>query len=264
MAALGFAFGVWDNLGPAGRAAAALGIYTDTSASCTADAPGLPDVREAHARPGDPGCGGRPARLPGAGGLVRLPRGRLLQPAVDRGVRIAPVGYVKDSHRDVIAEIANELLRVEGTSIGIAVASPNGDRRLGPRGQRLLGDDPARIVRVINFLLEYAFPGVSGFKHEKRPPHRVEGGACVPHDEAQLRMWSPRGGPSRARRCSSTAVALRPLSWRRSRPEVRAPRGDPGAVLNGVRLARVVRIQVGQGRIGHDQAKRCRTGPLEA
>jgi hypothetical protein len=46
-----------------------------------------------------------------------------------------------------------------------------------------------RIVRVVDHLLEYAFPGVSGFKHERRPPHRVEGGACVPHSQAQERLW---------------------------------------------------------------------------
>ncbi len=44
-------------------------------------------------------------------------------------------------------------------------------------------------VRVIDYLLGYAFPGVSGFKYERRPPHRVEGGACVPHGEAQERLW---------------------------------------------------------------------------
>ena len=49
-------------------------------------------------------------------------------------------------------------------------------------------------MRVIDYLLGYAFPGVSGFKHERRPPHRVEGGAFVPHSEAQQRLWS-LGGP---------------------------------------------------------------------
>ena len=51
---------------------------------------------------------------------------------------MAPVGYVKDEHRDVIAEIANDLLRIEGTSIGIAVAAPfesPGNRRM-PRTSR--------------------------------------------------------------------------------------------------------------------------------
>ena len=36
---------------------------------------------------------------------------------VTGSVRVAPVGYVRDDHRDVIAEIANELLRIEKTSI---------------------------------------------------------------------------------------------------------------------------------------------------
>jgi hypothetical protein len=63
---------------------------------------------------------------------------------------------------------------------------------------RLLGQDRERIVRVIDYLLSYAFPGVSGFKYERRPPHRVEGGAFVPHNEAQMRMWklgSEMGSP---------------------------------------------------------------------
>ena len=46
-----------------------------------------------------------------------------------------------------------------------------------------------RIVRVIGYLLETAFPGVSGFKHERRPPHRVEGGACVPLTPEQRSEW---------------------------------------------------------------------------
>jgi hypothetical protein len=30
---------------------------------------------------------------------------------------------------------------------------------------------------------------VSGFKYDRRPPYRVEGGASVPHDEVQERDW---------------------------------------------------------------------------
>ena len=106
-------------------------------------------------------------------------------------VRVAPVGYVKDEHRDVIAEIANDLLRIEATSIGIAVAVTQLGTEVSVRADsRLLGEDQPRIVRVIDHLLEYAFPGVSGFKYERVPPHRVEGGACVPHSEAQERMWT--------------------------------------------------------------------------
>jgi hypothetical protein len=49
---------------------------------------------------------------------------------------------------------------------------------------------------VIEHLLEYTFPGVSGFKYDRRPPYRVEGGASVPHDAAQERTWklgAPQG-----------------------------------------------------------------------
>ena len=106
-------------------------------------------------------------------------------------MRIAPIGYVREDHRDVIAEIANDLLRIEGTSIGIAIAVTERGTEVSVRADsRLLGQDRARIVRVIDHLLSYAFPGVSGFKHDRRPPHRVEGGACVPHSQAQQRCGS--------------------------------------------------------------------------
>src|SRR4029079_1738386 len=114
------------------------------------------------------------------------------------GVRIAPVGYVRDDHRDVIAEIANELLRIEGTSIGIAIAVTERGTEVSVRADsKLLGEDRERIVHIIDHLLESAFPGASGFKHERRPPHRVEGGAFVPHSQFEERMWklgTSRGG----------------------------------------------------------------------
>lgn len=192
MAAIGVAFDVWDTLGAAGRAAVALGIYTDTSAllhgataldfrmfeKLTRDAATqdlLDDLRD-----------------------YRVPpdwfnyRARAWQNQETAGaVRIASIGYIKEAHRDVIAEIASELLRIEGTSIAIAIGVSERGTEVSVRADsRLLGADRERIVRVIEFLLDYAFPGVSGFKYEKRPPHRVEGGACVPHDEAQRRLWS--------------------------------------------------------------------------
>jgi hypothetical protein len=105
-------------------------------------------------------------------------------------VRIAPIGYVREEHRDVIAEIGNELLRVEGTSIGIAVAVTERGTEVSVRADsRLLGADQPRIVRVIDYLLEVAFPGVSGFKYARRPPHRVEGGACMPLSEEEGRRF---------------------------------------------------------------------------
>ena len=57
---------------------------------------------------------------------------------------------------------------------------------------RLLGTDQERIVRVIDYLLESAFPGVSGFSHDRRPPHRVEGGACGPLTKDQRARVGPR------------------------------------------------------------------------
>jgi len=79
---------------------------------------------------------------------------------------------------------------------------------------RLLGDDQQRIVSVIDHLLSYAFPGLSGFKYQRRPPHRVEGGACVPHSQAQDRLWRLGAAPSSGRgdpvleHCRACAQAL--------------------------------------------------------
>jgi hypothetical protein len=142
-------------------------------------------------------------------------------------VRVAPVGWVRDEHRDVIAELSNELMRIEATSIGIAVAITERGTEVSVRADsRLLGGEPERIVRVIDHLLGYAFPGVSGFKHSRRPPHRVEGGACVPHDEAQERLWklgldTASGEEAMLEHCRSCAralvAALRDLKF--ARPE---------------------------------------------
>ena len=191
MSALGLAFGIWDELGVAGRAAAALGIYTDTSALLHGSTPLdfrmyekltryeevkdlLDDLRDYRVPPEWFGYRGN--------AFVNM--------EVTGAVRVAPVGYVREDHRDVIAEIANELLRIEGTSIAIVVAVTERGTEVSLRADaRLLGDDPARIVRVIDELLGYAFPGVSGFKYDRRPPHRVEGGACVPHSPEQERLW---------------------------------------------------------------------------
>jgi hypothetical protein len=179
-------------LTPAEKAAAALGIYTDTSALLHG-ATAL-DFRMFEKLTRDPATQEvlddlRDYRVPPEWFAYRA--AAFQNQETTGGVRVAPVGYVRDAHRDVIAEIASELLRVEGTSIAIAVAVTSRGTEASVRGDsRLLGEDRTRIVRVIDFLLSHAFPGVSGFKYAKRPPHRVEGGACVPHDEARLRMWS--------------------------------------------------------------------------
>jgi hypothetical protein len=95
----------------------------------------------------------------------------------------------------VIAEIANELLRVEGTSIAITIGVTGRGVEASVRADsRLLGQDQRRIVRVIDYLLEAAFPGLSGFKHDRRPPHRVEGGACVPLTPEQRLEWNVDNG----------------------------------------------------------------------
>jgi nanoRNase/pAp phosphatase (c-di-AMP/oligoRNAs hydrolase) len=191
VAAMGYAFGIMEALGPRGRAAAALGIYTDTSAllhgataldfrmfeKLTRDEATVDVLDEL-----------RDYRVPPEWFDYRSEA--FLNTEVTGAVRVAPIGYVKEGFRDVIAEVASDLLRIEGTSIGIAVAVTEMGTEVSVRADsRLLRQQGERIVRVIEHLLEYAFPGVSGFKYDRRPPYRVEGGASVPHDAAQERTW---------------------------------------------------------------------------
>jgi len=191
MAVLAAAFDVWEQMGSQGRAAAALGIYTDTS-TLLHGATAL-DFRMFEKLTRDDETSDlvddlRDYRVPPEWFEYRTTA--FLHVESTGAVRVAPVGYVREDFRDVIAEIANDLLRVDGTSIAIAVAATERGTEVSVRADsRLLGQDRERIVRVIDYLLGYAFPGVSGFKYSRRPPHRVEGGAFVPHSEAQLRMW---------------------------------------------------------------------------
>jgi nanoRNase/pAp phosphatase (c-di-AMP/oligoRNAs hydrolase) len=200
MAALALAFDLWEGLGAAGRAAAALGIYTDTSALLHGATP--LDFRMFEKLTRDEATSDlldelRDYRVPPE--WLEYRADAIHNMEVTGAVRVAPVGYIHDEHRDVIAEIASDLLRIEGTSIGIAVAVTDMGTEVSVRADsRLLGGDRQRIVRVIDYLLGYAFPGVSGFKYERRPPHRVEGGACVPHSQSRERMW--KMGLSRSER----------------------------------------------------------------
>jgi nanoRNase/pAp phosphatase (c-di-AMP/oligoRNAs hydrolase) len=198
MAVIAAAFDLLDKLGPAGRAAAALGIYTDTSALLhgataldfkmfellTRDEPTqdlLDDLRD--------------YRVPPEWYIYRASAYRNQE--VKGAVRVAPIGYVRENHRDVIAEIANELLRIEGTSIGIVIAVTERGTEVSVRADsRLLGHDQPRIVRVIDYLLSSAFPGLSGFKHDRRPPHRVEGGAFQPLTPEERGRFRIDSGPA--------------------------------------------------------------------
>ncbi len=216
MAALGMAFGVWEKLGPAGRAAAALGIYTDTSALLHGST--ALDFRMFEKLTRDEATQDildelRDYRVPPEWQQYRAAAFQNME--VTGAVRVAPVGYVRADHRDVIAEVANEVLRIEATSIAIAVAVTERGTEVSIRADsRLLGFDRERIVRVIEYLLNFAFPGVSGFKYERRPPHRVEGGACVPHREAEERLWrlgaghEPGAGDPILDHCRACARAL--------------------------------------------------------
>jgi hypothetical protein len=230
MAVIAGAFDLLDELGPAGRAAAALGIYTDTSALLHGATPldfkmfELLTQDEATQEIVDEL---RDYRVPPEWFAYRGAAFRNQE--ATGGVRITPIGYVKEEHRDVIAEIASEILRIEGTSMGISVAVTERGTEVSVRADsRLLGEDPTRIVRVVDYLLGQAFPGVSGFKYERRPPHRVEGGACVPAREEELRAWrlgslpppSPEGDPvlQHCRDCArAILMALRHL--RREQPD---------------------------------------------
>jgi nanoRNase/pAp phosphatase (c-di-AMP/oligoRNAs hydrolase) len=228
VAVIAAAFGLLDDLGPEGRAAAALGIYTDTSALLHAATP--LDFRMFELLTQDEATRDildelRDYRVPTEWYVYRAAAVQNLE--MRGSIRIAPVGYVREDLRDVIAEIANDLLRIEGTSIGIAVAVTERGTEVSVRADsRLLGNDQQRIVRVIDHLLSYAFPGLSGFKHERRPPHRVEGGACVPHSQQQDRLWKPgatgsgRGDPvlEHCRACAQALIAaLEDLKF--ARPE---------------------------------------------
>jgi nanoRNase/pAp phosphatase (c-di-AMP/oligoRNAs hydrolase) len=216
MTALAMAFGVIEGLSAPRRAAAALGIYTDTSALLHGATP--LDFRMFEKLNRDEATQDvldelRDYRLPPEWLDYQAVAIQSLQ--VTGAVRVAPVGYVRDAHRDVIAEIASDLLRVEGTSIAVAIAVTEMGTEASVRADsRLLGGDRQRIVRVIDHLLEYAFPGVSGFKYSRRPPHRVEGGACVSHDPTQALAWGLGGPPDAVdeeaarRHCQEVARAL--------------------------------------------------------
>lgn len=216
MAVIAGAFGILEELGPAGRTAAALGIYTDTSALLHGATPldfRMFELLTLDQETRDLLDELRDYRVPPEWFSYRIAAFQHLEM---RGtIRIAPVGYVREDHRDVIAEIANDLLRIENTSVGIAVAVTERGTEVSVRADsRLLGDDQQRIVSAIDHLLSYAFPGLSGFKYQRRPPHRVEGGACVPHSQAQDRLWKLGAAPSSGRgdpvleHCRACAQAL--------------------------------------------------------
>src|SRR6185436_5548015 len=113
MAAMGYAFGVNDALGPEGRAAAALGIYTDTSALLHG-ATAL-DFRMFEKLTRDDETQDvldelRDYRVPPE--WYRYRATAVQQMELEGSVRIAPLGYVREEYRDVIAEIASDLLRL--------------------------------------------------------------------------------------------------------------------------------------------------------
>jgi len=201
MAIIAATFDLFDKIGPGGRAAAALGIYTDTSALLHGATPLDFKMFEVLTRDEETQellDDLRDYRVPPEWYTYRASAYRNQE--VKGGVRVAPIGFVKETHRDVIAEIANELLRVEGTSVGIVIAVTERGTEVSVRADsRLLGHDQPRIVRVIDYLLSSAFPGLSGFKHDRRPPHRVEGGAfqaLTPEERGRFRIDSgpPIGG----------------------------------------------------------------------
>ncbi len=200
MATLAMAFGVLDDLGAKGRAAAALGIYTDTSALLHGATP--LDFRMFEKLTRDDLTKQvldelRDYRVPLEWNAYRSTA--FLNVMSVGGVRIAPVGFVRAEHRDVVAELANDLMRIEGTSIGIVIGFTEKGTEVSVRADsRLLGSDQPRIVRVIDHLLRTAFSGMSGFKYERRPPHHVEGGASVPHTDKEKSLFADGWAHARA------------------------------------------------------------------
>jgi len=191
VAVIAAAFGVLEKLTAAERAAVALGIYTDTSAllhGATALDFKMFELLTRTVETQDILDDLRDYRVPPEWNAYRGAAFR--NEEVTGTVRVGPIGFVKDEHRDVIAEIANELLRVEDTAIAVAIGVTTRGVEVSIRADsRLLGQNQRRIVDVIDYLLETAFPGLSGFKHDRRPPHRVEGGACVPLTPEQREEW---------------------------------------------------------------------------
>ena len=191
MAVIATAFGVTEKLSASERAAVALGVYTDTSALLHGATPldfKMFELLTRTVETQDILDDLRDYRVPPEWNAYRGAAFR--NEEVTGAVRVGPVGFVKNEHRDVIAEIANELLRVEETSIAVAIGVTTRGVEVSIRADsRLLGQNQRRIVGVIDYLLETAFPGVSGFKHDRRPPHRVEGGACVPLTPEQREEW---------------------------------------------------------------------------
>jgi nanoRNase/pAp phosphatase (c-di-AMP/oligoRNAs hydrolase) len=271
MAVIATAFGVLDRLTTAERAAAALGIYTDTSALLHGATPldfKMFEVLTRTVETQDILDELRDYRVPPEWNLYRAAAFRNQE--VTGAVRVGPVGFVRDEHRDVVAEIASELLRVEDTSIAVAIGVTGRGVEVSIRADsRLLGQNQQRIVGIIDYLLEAAFPGVSGFKHDRRPPHRVEGGACVPLTPEQRSEWqlegrSPRpagNGPILAH-CKELArmlvVALRDL-------EALQPQ-DMEGLLNAVGAPASLRARSGEAGRGRaaGTAERSRTNGARA
>ena len=240
LSALGMAFDVWETLGPAGRAAAALGIYTDTNALLHGATP--LDFRMFEKLTRDEQTQEilddlRDYRVPPEWQAYRAAAFRNLESTGT--VRIAPVGYVRADHRDVIAEIANEVLRIEGTSIAVAVAvTERGHRGLDPRRQpparprsrahRPRGGVPAelRVPRRVGF--QARAPAAPPRRRGRlRSPQR---GAGAPVGAGRSAAWR-RSGPG-----PRPLPRLRAGPHRRAAgPEVRPPRRDPGSAVAGTR-----------------------------
>lgn len=189
LAAVATPLGVLDGLGAEGRAAAALGIYSDTNGLLHGARP--LDIRMFEKLTNDDATQRllddlRNYRLPLAWHRYTAPA--LLRVEQAGRIRFAAVGRIPQVHRDVIAEIADDLLRVDQTVLAFAVASSEQGIEVSVRADsRLLESDGERLIRVVHDLLEEAFHGVSGYKHQRVPPHRVEGGAHLPHGDPRQR-----------------------------------------------------------------------------
>lgn len=232
LAAVAASLGVVARLGSEGRAAGAIGIYTDTSALLHGATP--LDIRMFEKLTGDAATQRllddlRNYRLPPEWHSYAAPAYLRVEQA--GGIRFAPVGRIPPANRDVIAEIADELLRVDRTAMAFAVAVTEHGTEVSVRADsRLLDGDGERVVRVVRNLLEEAFHGVSGYKHQRLPPHRVEGGAHLPHGDPReqrflaetIREVDPeRAALEQCRACGRYLVQLLRDQKRRSPCELR-------------------------------------------
>ena len=205
MAVLAAMFDVLDGLSAAEKAAAALGVYTDTSALLHGATPldfKMFELLTRSEETQDILDELRDYRVPPEWNAYRAAAFRNQE--VTGQVRVAPVGFVRDAHRDVIAEIATELLRVEKTSIALAIGVTGRGVEVSVRADsRLLRHRPGAHRARDRLPAGVRLPRRLGLP--PRPPaaaSRRGRRACGPLTKEQRLEWGLEngGGPRRDQR----------------------------------------------------------------